>query len=495
MLNKISFGSFRYHSTTITHFLFLRSLGFIYCVAFLVFLNQWEALLGSQGLSPASHFLHSMSNQKSFWDLPSIFWFNSSDSFLFWSGCIGFIISILVSLGLTNAIAMFLLWAIYMSIIHVGQQFYSFGWETMLLETGFLAIFLCPVFSWKPFSKNTPPSPAIFILILWLLFRNMFGAGLIKLRGDDVWKDLTALTYHFETQPIPNSFSWFFHHLPLPILKLGVLINHVVELIVPFFLFGPRLFRHSAAFIILIFQMTLILSGNLSWLNWLTIVQCIPAFDDQRFYFFKKLSFFNTFSIYRYTNINLISHIILYIVISCLSVSPIKNLVNPKQKMNASFNSLHLVNTYGAFGSVGKVRYQLVFFGTTDSIISEQTQWIPYQFKGQPSILNQIPPFFSPYHYRLDWQLWFAAMSDYRYHPWLVHFIYKLLHNDPKTLSLIKANPFLKRPPTFIKVDRYHYEFTESISQGWWKRSFLNTYLPPLSKDNSSLIKFVNQLK
>ena len=489
------FSFFSYQQTSLTHFLFLRCLGLIYCFAFLVFVNQWEGLLGSNGLSPAYLYLESVKESISFWDLPSIFWLYISDSFLFWSGCFGLVLSVLVVCGLTNAIAMFILWALYMSIIHIGQQFYGFGWETLLLETGFLAIFLCPVFDWKPFSEKIPRPTLIFILILWLLFRNMFGAGLIKLRGDAVWTDLTALVYHFETQPIPNPLSWFFHHLPIPILKFGVLFNHFAELIVPFFLFGPRLCRHLAALIIILFQFTLILSGNLSWLNWLTIVQCIPAFDDSRFFVLQKLSLFKIIPSLKRTKLQLISQLSLCVLIAGLSIFPIHNMLNPDQKMNASFNSLHLVNTYGAFGSVGKTRYQLVFYGTTDTTITDTTVWIPYQFKGQPSLINDRPPFFSPYHYRLDWHLWFAAMSDYRYHPWLVHLIYKLLHNDPIISDLIKHNPFLSSPPTFIKVDRYDYQFTETLSNGWWSSTFLNNYLPPLSKDNSSLLRFVEQLQ
>src|SRR5262245_25266595 len=182
----------------------------------------------------------------------------------------GLALSLLVLLGWANAILMALLWALYLSFVHIGQDWYGYGWEIQLLETGFLAVFLCPLVDGRPFPKRPPPAGVIW-LYRWLIFRIMLGAGLIKLRGDPCWRDLTCLYFHYETQPIPNPLSRTFHFLPRVVLRGGALFNHVSELAAPWFAFVPwRAARHAAGAILLLFQASLILSGNLSFLNWLT---------------------------------------------------------------------------------------------------------------------------------------------------------------------------------------------------------------------------------
>lgn len=267
----------------ITRFLVLRLLGLVYLIGFWTALDQGLPLLGSSGLTPAPDYLERIEERlgpaQAFLKLPTVFWRNSTDEFLLRVAGIGVFLSVVVLLGYANAISMSLLWFLYMSIVHVGQDWYAFGWEIQLLETGFLAIFLCPLLDGRPFPSRPPPVVVIW-LYRWLIFRIMLGAGLIKLRGDSCWRELTCLVYHYETQPVPNPLSAWLHFMPDWLHKLGAIVNHLCELVVPFFIFGPQRFRHLAGTCLVLFQGFLIVSGNLSFLNWLTIVPALACFDD-----------------------------------------------------------------------------------------------------------------------------------------------------------------------------------------------------------------------
>jgi hypothetical protein len=268
----------------LTRFAILRLLGLVYAVAFLVAANQILPLIGSDGLLPVGAFLGRVSEAlgstgAAFVRLPSIFWLVHSDGALLAAAWTGFALSCAVAAGYANALMLAILWALYLSFVHVGQDWYGYGWEFQLLETGFLAIFLCPLLDARPF-PGREPSVAVIWMFRWLIFRIMLGAGLIKMRGDASWRDLSALYYYFETQPIPNALSRWFHFLPRWWLEGGVLLNHVAELVAPWFVFGPRRARHVAGAVIILFQAVLIVSGNLSFLNWLTHVPALACFDD-----------------------------------------------------------------------------------------------------------------------------------------------------------------------------------------------------------------------
>jgi Lipase maturation factor len=275
----------RYH---FTRNIFLRLLGFIYFVAFFSLNRQVLPLIGEDGILPAHLFLANARNElggtlfHNFLEVPSIFWLNCSDSFLVISSYIGLILSVLIMGGVTNAVLMTVQWFLYMSFVHIGQLFYGYGWEIMTLEAGFLAIFLCPVRSLKP-NPDYPTPKIILWFYRWMLFRVMFGAGLIKIRGDECWRNLTCLAYHYETQPLPNPISWYLYRMPIWFHQGGCLFNHFAELLVPWFYFMPRKSRIAAGLVTIVFQFILILSGNLSFLNWLTIVITIPCFDDKAF--------------------------------------------------------------------------------------------------------------------------------------------------------------------------------------------------------------------
>jgi hypothetical protein len=479
----------------------LRLLGGVYAVAFLAAARQILPLIGSRGLLPVSDFLTRVeqalgSTSAGFMRLPSVFWFAHSDGVLQGSAWIGFGLACVVLAGYANALILVVLWALYMSFVHLGQEWYGYGWEIQLLETGFLAVFLCPLLDGRPFPKRPPPL-AVLWLFRWLIFRIMVGAALIKLRGDSVWRDLTALYYHFETQPLPNALSRWFHFLPRWVLKAGVLFNYLAELVVPWFGFYPRIARHIAGVVMLLLQFVLILSGNLSFLNWLTIVPILACFDDS---FWARIlpgplvrrataaeaSKEPSLAMQR-------ASWVLVLVIGLLSIQPVVNLVSPKQIMNTSFDPLDLVNTYGAFGSVGRERLNVVFQGTEAEIPDERAVWRDYPYRALPVALNQRPRQIAPYQPRLDWQMWFAAMGVPGQYPWTLHLVWKLLHNDPGALSLFQDNPFPQKPPRYIRAALYRYRFAKPGNAMWWDRELLGLWLPPLSSEDPRFIDLLKQ--
>ena len=476
----------------LTRFVILRLLGIIYAIAFLVAANQILPLIGSDGLLPLDNFVSQVRESLGgslggFLRLPSIFWFNHSDTALVVTAWIGFALSCVIACGYANAILLAILWALYMSFVHLGQDWYGYGWEVQLLETGFLAIFLCPLLDPRPFPKRPPPLVVIW-LFRWLIFRIMFGAGLIKIRGDESWRNLTALFYHFETQPIPNGLSRWFHFLPRAVLKGGVVFNHLAELVAPWFAFWPRLARLIAGSVMILFQLTIFVGGNLSFLNWLTIIPALACFDDR--FWAKLLPRRLTNAAERARTAATVSRPMLATtwalaaLVAFLSIQPVVNLFSPHQIMNTSFDPFDLVNTYGAFGSVGKERYNVVFEGAKEDFPNEP-DWKPYPYKGLPVALDERPPQIAPYHLRLDWQMWFAAMGSPNEYPWTLNLVWKLLHNDPGALGLFRSNPFPDKPPRYVRAVLYRYAFVRPNTQGlWWKRERLGLWLPPLDANN-----------
>jgi hypothetical protein len=488
----------------LTRFLILRLLGAIYAVAFLVAINQVVPLIGANGLLPVGMFLERVGDSlgspgAGFARLPSLFWFAHSDTILLTAAWIGFALSCVVVAGFANAPLLTVLWLLYMSFVHVGQDWYGYGWEIQLLETGFLAIFLCPLLDLRPFPKRAPPAPIIG-MFRWLTFRIMLGAGLIKIRGDDVWRNGTALYYHFETQPLPGPLSRWFHFLPRAVLKTGVWFNFLAELVAPWFIFWPRLARHIAGSVIVILQITLVLSGNLSFLNWLTILPALACFDDG---FWSRLlprplvrRAEAAIARAEPSRPMLATAWTVAVVIALLSIQPVLNIVSPRQIMNTSFDPLDLVNTYGAFGTVGRERLNVVFEGTMDEVPDDSANWKAYLYKGLPVALDKRPPMIAPYQLRLDWQMWFAAMSSPEEYPWTLNLVSKLLHNDPGAVGLFADNPFPGKPPRYIRAVLYRYTFAQPGNPDglWWNRERLgDVWLPAMSADDPRLIEFLKR--
>lgn len=463
----------------LARFVFQRGLALIYLVAFLVALEQFPALLGENGLLPVPRFLGFVH----FGRAPSIFHWHYSDRFFAGVSITGIVLSVVALTSLSERGPFWLsilvwsaLYILYLSIMNVGQTFYGFGWESMLLEAGFLAILLGS-------NRMIAPVPVIFLL-RWMLFRVEFGAGLIKLRGDPCWRNLTCLNYHHETQPLPNPLSSYFHHLPNSFHKLEVIGNFGAQLVVPWGLFFPQPVAGICGALIILTQIWLFISGNYSWLNLLTMLLAVSSFSNaalQPIFRQQTPSALSSPAGYEW------AIVAFTLIVIALSYWPVHNMLSRRQIMNTSFNPYHLVNTYGAFGSVTKIRYEIVIEGTDEPAVSEQTVWKEYEFKAKPGNPRRRPPQIAPYHLRLDWLMWFAAMSpvyDYIEYPWFIIFIQKLLQNDPPTLKLIRANPF-PDGPAIIRARLYRYRFASAKqrrqSGEWWNRSLVGEYLPPVS--------------
>ena len=499
LLQKLFTGG---NSYRLTRFVILRLLAFVYAVAFLVAANQLIPLIGEHGLTPANHFLQSVQAQlgsptAGMLRVPTLFWFGLSDHGLMLFVWLGFALSLVVLAGYANAIILAILWAMYMSIVHIGQIWYGYGWEIQLLETGFLSIFLCPLLEARPFPKRPPPLLVIW-LFRWLGFRIMVGAGLIKMRGDSCWRDLTCLYYHYETQPIPNPISRYLHFAPPWFHKFETAWNHFIELIVPWFSFGPRAARHMAGLLLVSFQIFLIVSGNLSFLNYVTIIPFLACFDDT---FWRRVLPDALVRRSEATRGELEPSflqngvaIALVILVAYLSIAPVTNLASGRQLMNYSYDPLDLVNTYGAFGSVGRERDEIIFEGTSDAVITGETQWKEYEFKAKPGDPNRRPVMIAPYQPRIDWQIWFAAMATPAEYPWTLHFVWKLLHNDPGTLSLLANNPFPHAPPHYVRARLYRYRFAPPGDKEWWKRELIGEWLPAFSPDDAQFRRILRAM-
>ncbi|GAA1695558.1 lipase maturation factor family protein [Fodinicola feengrottensis] len=447
----------------------------IYTLAFASALRQFRGLLGERGLTPIPRFLAS----RTFRQAPSIFHFHYCDRFfagVCWSGLT---ISVALVVGAGDVLplpatmaAWLVLWLIYVSIVNVGQIWYGFGWESLLCEVGFLAVFLAP-------SSLTPAAPVLWLL-WWLLFRLEFGAGLIKMRGDRCWKNLTCLYYHHETQPMPGPLSWYFHHLPRPMHRVEAAANHVTQLLVPFLLFAPQPAKNVAAAIIAGTQLWLMVSGNFAWLNALTIVLAFGAMDDGLLRHALPIPLPSALPPLWYD----IAVALLFVAMAALSYFPVRNMIGPRQVMNRSFNRLHLVNTYGAFGSVTRLRHEIVWEGTRDHRLTPETVWHPYEFRGKPGDPGRRPRQYAPYHLRLDWLMWFVALSPRYGTSWLPNFVDKLLKNDPTLDRLLRRNPFPDDPPVFVRARMFRYRFTTPAERRdtglWWHRELVGDFRQPV---------------
>lgn len=454
----------------LSRFVFLRAMGVLYLVAFLAAANQFRPLLGERGMLPVPRFVRAVP----FRDAPSLFQWRYSDR-LFATVCwVGVAVAAVAAVGLTDRaplgvsmLAWLVLWALYLSIVNVGQVWYSFGWESLLLEAGFLTVFIG--------SGDVAPPTLVLWLLRWLLFRLEFGAGLIKLRGDECWRDLTCLRYHHETQPLPGPLSWWFHRLPMWAHRVEVAANHAAQLVLPFALFLPQPVAGVAAALMIVTQSWLVLSGNFSWLNALTITIAVPLLGIGSGHHQISGPVWHDVLVVAYTA-----------VVVALSYRPARNLLSRRQLMNSSFDPVHLVNTYGAFGSITRVRHEVVVEGADDL----DGPWLEYGFKGKPGDPMRRPPQVAPYHLRLDWLLWFVGITPRYGQQWFVPFVARLLEGDRDTLRLLRHDPFPDRPPTWVRADLYRYRFTTRAERketgAWWVRTREEPMLRPVRLEDVS---------
>jgi Lipase maturation factor len=453
---------------SLSRWLFQRGLAAIYLVAFWSAASQFRALLGSNGLLPIPRFVARVGFRES----PSLFHWHYSDRFFASVAWAGVVLSALMLVFVdlvpwpVATAAWLVLWLLYLSIVNVGQRWYGFGWESLLLEAGFLAAFLGN-------AHVAVPLP-VLVLLRWLLFRLEFGAGLIKIRGDACWRDLTCLYYHHETQPMPGPLSWYFHRMPKPLHRVEVAANHVTQLVVPFGLFAPQPVSGICAGVMIVTQLWLVASGNFSWLNWMAIILAVSVVPDS---VWSGVLPFGVHESSATPAVFVVAVLAVTVVMVVLSYWPVRNMLSRYQLMNASFNRVHLGNTYGAFGSVTRIRHEVVLEGSPDG-----REWREYEFRGKPGDVRRLPRQFAPYHLRLDWLMWFAALSRLYADTWLPVLIAKLLENDPAVLKLLRHNPFPDDAPAYVRALFYRYRFTTWAERretgAWWHRTLVGDYLP-----------------
>lgn len=470
----------------VARFLIERGLGLIYFIAFVVAFVQFPALAGERGLDPAPQLLRVIR----FGAAPSLFHWRYSDALLRVVAAAGILLSAAVVVGLASAaplpitMAVWLaLWFLYLSIMNIGGTFYGFGWESQLVETGFVAIFLG--------NASTTPPFITMLLFLWIGFRVEFGAGLIKLRGDECWRKLTCMDYHHQTQPLPNPVSWIAHHAPRVFHRLEALGNFGAQLVLPFGLFLPQPFASVAAVLMIGTQLYLVVTGNYSWLNWITIVALLAGISESSIRILlpslapAQLAATDTPVWFVALTVGFA------ILVIVLSYWPVRNLLSSRQAMNRSFNAWHLVNTYGAFGSVTRTRYEVIVEGTEGDDPTNDAAWREYEFKAKPTDPRRLPPQIAPYHLRLDWLMWFIPISPAYAGDWFVRFLYRLLEADRPTLRLLRHDPFGGRRPRYVRARLFHYRFSSfkelRETRAWWVRRPVSDLVPAIGLDRLGL--------
>ncbi|PYI92814.1 MAG: hypothetical protein DME97_08325 [Verrucomicrobia bacterium] len=472
--------------------LFVRSLGAIYLIAFVSLWLQIDGLIGEQGILPAGQHLQFAREQlgpDAFFLFPTLCWFNSSDAFLHFLCGAGAIISVLLMAGLAPVLSLTLLFVVYLSLTIAGQTFLSFQWDILLLETGFLALFFAP-WRWRMDSNNPAPFSRVGLFLLkLLLFKLLFMSGVVKLTShDESWWNLTALDYHYWTQPLPTVIGWWSDQHPEWFKKFSVAFCLVVEIVAPFFVWAPRRLRHVAAGLLIALQLAIAATGNYCFFNLLAIALCLLLFDDMLIARVLK-----TRRPERVPDnagalpIAAIAVLIITLPINAMfiysAIKPEREWPRPISMLAGYVEPFRIVNGYGLFRVMTKSRPEIIIEGSADG-----NNWLPYEFKWKPGALDNPPRWVAPHQPRLDWQMWFAALGTYRQNPWFVSLLERLLRNTPAVTRLFAHNPFPETPPHYVRARLYEYRFTtwteHRATGAWWKRDENGEYLPALSLED-----------
>jgi predicted DCC family thiol-disulfide oxidoreductase YuxK len=509
--------------------IFLRSLGIVYLIAFVSLWTQIVGLIGHNGITPVQDLLKSVEQYVSaehheverYHLLPTLCWFGASDGSLKWQCAAGTALAILLVIGVAPAPCLFLLWLIYLSLTSAGNVFLGFQWDALLLETGFLAIFFAPLrlLPRRP-SRESPPSRIVLWLLRWLLFRLMFESGVVKLTwGDATWIKLNALNLHYETQPLPTWIGWYAHQLPQWFQKSSTVVMFAIELAVPFLIFAPRRPRQLAAVVFVVFQLVILLTGNYCFFNLLTIALCLTLLDDAGMQACSRW----LGDLWR----RIISRLprdqtpdepaapqsapspprrsawglavtlpLLALVLGTSYVQLFDSFIGgmpgekrarlserwlgPMLSLEEWLAPFRSFNGYGLFRVMTTTRREIVIEGSDDGV-----NWKAYEFRYKPGDVTRRPGFVEPHQPRLDWQMWFAALGDYRQNPWFINLCARLLQGSPEVLSLLKQNPFPDAPPRAVRAMIYEYHFTDPATRRrtgeWWHRELKGIYLPSIS--------------
>ena len=471
-----------------SRWLFLRALGCIYLIAFFSLWVQIHGLVGSNGILPAEQYLaavHQQIGTRGYHLFPTLFWLNPTDACLHLLCAGGVLLSFLLIAGIFAPFTLVGLWGFYLSLVTVGQVFLSFQWDVLLLETGFLAIFFAPMQLRDTFTRAWEPSSAFLWLLRWLLFRLMFASGFVKLASDETWRNLTALNFHYETQPLPTWIGWYVHQLPEWFHKISVIGMFGVELVIPFLIFAPRRLRTIGCIGLVGLQLLILLTGNYCFFNLLAIALCLILIDDLTWKRLLPKRFMPSICPIqlphrRYGRICIAGVTALLFLLSSIRFGGqlFREARLPDVAWISPFRS---VNTYGLFADMTETRPEIVVEGSNDRIT-----WTTYQFRWKPGELARAPGWVAPHQPRLDWQMWFAALQgSYQNTSWFLNFMAALLQGKPEVLKLLTENPFPDRPPRYIRATLYDYRFTEIATKRaegtWWSREWKGIYCPAIS--------------
>ena len=495
----------------ITH-IFLRSLAAVYCIAFLSLWVQLEGLIGTEGILPVDKFLDHLYQKydAGFWETPTLLWLNASNSMINGLALAGGLIALLGICLPFSTILWFVLWFLCLSLFYGGQTFLSFQWDIFLLEIGFLTMFLMPFSLLPRTSQKRPPNGLTVFLFHWLLFRFMFASGVVKLASmDAVWWNLTALNYHYFTQPLPPWTAWYAHQLPELLQKISTGGMFFVELIMPFFLFSRGGLRTFTGIGFVLLQVGIILTGNYGFFNLLTIVLCLWLFQDSTIYRIPipeqltslrekltayKQAFPEVKKAATLSALKISGRITAYLSAALIVLFGVMLLTNASLRLNFPWpdflwktfqaqSTYHIVNSYGLFADMTEERLEIIIEGSNDG-----QQWQAYQFKYKPGNLGDAPSFVAPHQPRLDWQMWFAALGNWRQNIWFVNLAVRLLQGSEPVIQLLASNPFPEQPPRFIRARSVDYQFTSFSERektgNWWKEGREKEYLPVISRDD-----------
>ncbi len=466
---------------TVTRWVFVRWLAVTYLIAFVSLWSQIHGLIGSQGILPSTEFLEAVHRQlgsRAYWLLPTLGWLSASDGMLHGLCAAGTAAAALALLGLAEAPCLIIAWICYLSISGLGQIFLSYQWDALLLETGFAALLLA---SWRlryrPTDQGDPSRISLWVL-RWLLFRLMFTSGMVKLAsGDATWRQLTALRVHYETQPLPTAIGWYAHQLPVWFQTFSCAAMFAIEIGAPFVIFTPQRFRRWAAVPLIFLQILILLTGNYGFFNWLAIGLCLILLDDACWPEILRKRFTGGQPVSAAASRwRLGIQVPLALLLVALNVPTLQ----PFAELQDTFQPLRLVSRYGLFAVMTTERREIEIQGSADG-----KEWKPYLFKYKPGPTNRPPGFVAPHQPRLDWQMWFAALGDYRQNSWLILFCQRLMEGSPAVLRLLENNPFPEKPPVYVRAVMYRYRFTDGetrkLSGAWWTQERLGFYLPTIS--------------
>jgi len=500
--------------------LWLRALGLIFFSAFYSLIFQIRGLIGPYGILPAGRYLSALreaAGVRAFWYVPSLLWWGCGNHALMAISWIGLIASLLLVLNFWPRGMIALCLVMFLSFVTAAQEFSSYQSDGMLLEAAFISLFFAPR-GWRPgLGEDCPPSRASLFLLRWEWFRIYFESGVVKLASHDPqWRSLTALDHYYENGPLPDWIGWYAQQFPHRFQASLALTTLVIELGLVWMLFLPRRFRLLCFLVVTPFQIGIILTANLAFLNYLVLCLGLLLLDDEflrsslrrlRRLFWRAVrqladrtpkrseaeaaglesvvqvpSELPRLRIYL-ERVAIIPSALALLWIFCNTTALLLLMIFPALPLPTSpivlLEPFRISNEYGLFAVMTRARYEIEFQGSRDG-----QAWVAYPFRYKPQDPREAPRLYAPYQPRFDWNLWFASLGNWRQYPFVARTEVQLLRGSPAVLSLFAGNPFPGKPPREVRAVVWQYWFTDlkaKRAEGlWWRRNLLGLYAPTL---------------